>query len=857
MNRILFIALLMTLVQADLVAQQKDNVFVDSKGIMRWGKSKKEVYGFGVNYTAMFAHAYRTAREMNISIEKAIDNDVYHFARLGFDLYRVHVWDCEISDTVGNLLANEHLRLFDYALSKMKERGMNFIITPIAYWGNGWPQPDEKTPGFSTKYGKDACLTNEEAIKAQEKYLFQFLNHVNEFTGVAMKNESSIIGFEICNEPHHSEAPAKVTAFINRMVKSMRNSGTGKPIFYNISHSIHLEEAYFDAAIQGGTFQWYPTGLGSGHELGGNLLPNVNKYKIPFANNARFKKMAKVVYEFDAADVGRSYIYPAMARSFRETGMQVAAHFSYDPTFMANINTEYGTHYMNLAYAPQKALSLKIASAVFHKIPLYKSFGVYPSNVNFDDFHVNYVKDLAEMVTPKEYFYTNNTATSVVSDLLEHIAGWGNSSVIRYEGTGAYFADRLEPGVWRLEVMPDALWISDPFGRTSPMKEVAVINWRKWPITINLTDLGDNYAVEAINDGNSFAADASGKSFSVSPGVYLLKKKGVAAKHFSNDRLGNIMLKEFAAPSSSVNKVLVLHQPPVDASADKAVTIEATVVSGNEPASVEIRFFESARRWNPIVMKRVNGYKYAAEISEGDVKEGFLKYYITVNDDKRGFTFPSGTQGRPVDWDFLNEQPYEIRVVNKSAPIYLFNASTDAVNSSHPWVRSSTLKPIGEPGRAEWLVNIDNLDVADPENKNGEKHPDYSIRFYFGKKVAGRIKDMETKNEVVFKGRSLNEKPCTLQLALINTEGLAYGATLNILPGSQDYKLNIADLKPVALVTLPRPYPSFLSYYLESSAPGAFDLSSMESLQISIGPGIPVENLGQKWGFAVESVRLE
>src|SRR5690606_39215783 len=110
-------------------------------------------------------------------------------------------------------------------------------------------------------------------------------------------------------------------------------------------------------------------------ELKGNHLPNVNDYNIPFDDVIKQNNGAKLVYEFDAADVGRSYIYPAMARSFREAGIQIATHFAYDPTYMAYANTEYNTHYMNLVYAPQKALSLMIASEVFHEIPMGKSLG--------------------------------------------------------------------------------------------------------------------------------------------------------------------------------------------------------------------------------------------------------------------------------------------------------------------------------------------------------------------------------------------------------------------------------------------------------------------------------------------------
>lgn len=204
---------------------------------------------------------------------------------------------------------------------------MKFVLTPIAYWPNGFPEPPEKTPGFATRYGKDACLTNPEAIKAQERYLFQFLNHTNRYTKVAYKDDPDILCFEISNEPHHEGSPSEVTAFINKMAASMRRTGCRKPILYNMSHKVHLVDAYLTSDIQGGTFQWYPTGLGARHELGGNLLPNVEKYPIPLASDVRFGKAAKFVYEFDAADVGRSYIYPAMARSFRETGIQLATHF--------------------------------------------------------------------------------------------------------------------------------------------------------------------------------------------------------------------------------------------------------------------------------------------------------------------------------------------------------------------------------------------------------------------------------------------------------------------------------------------------------------------------------------------------
>jgi hypothetical protein len=837
-------------------AQKGTDVYVDKEGIMRWGKTNEEVHAFGVNYTAPFAFAYRTAKQQGVDLKKAIDDDVYHFARLGFDLYRVHVWDCEISDSVGNLLTNEHLELFDYMLKKMKDRGMKFMITPIAYWQNGWPAPDEKTPGFSSKYGKGDCLTNEGAIRAQENYLYQFLNHVNPHTGLAYKNDPDIIAFEVSNEPHHGEPAPKVTAFIKRMVTAMKKTGSKKPVFYNISHSIHLADAYFDAGIQGGTFQWYPTGLGSNHELGGNLLPNVDSYVIPFAANPGFKKIAKLVYEFDAADVGRSYIYPAMARSFRTAGMQIATQFAYDPTYMADVNTEYGTHYMNLVYAPQKALSLKIAGEVFRKVPLYKSYGRYPANTTFEDFSVSYEQDLAQMVTAQKFFYTNNTRTTPpAAEKLEEIAGWGNSPVVQYNGAGAYFLDRVTPGVWRLEVMPDAAWVDDPFSKASPSKKMAVVQSRARSINIQLPDLKDAYAVQGMNAGNVFSATADGTSFTVTPGTYVLTRKGATVGDLNVRLHHNIGLREFASPTLGVSQPYVLHKPLGAATAGDAYTVEATVVTATVPEAVELYVY--GKHWKPEVIRMAagSGFTYRATISSSFLQPGTLRYYITVRAGGKTTTYPGAIPSGATDWDFYGT-PYTVSVLPAKSAVYLFTAADEA-KLSRNWTPGTSLVPLAEPGHVELAVPVKKLFEVDPENRAGKPIHDYSMRYFFGRQVVGRQGDIAKATRIVFHGRTQDATPLPVQLALIMRDGSAYGGTVTVDVRTGDYSVTLADLKPVSVVTLPRPYPSFLPYYFVPSAVSGFALDQAETLQISIGPGLTSATLDSMHGLVIESVRLE
>ncbi|HXB96133.1 MAG TPA: hypothetical protein VNU70_13275, partial [Puia sp.] len=431
-------------------------VYVDDQGILRWTGTRNEASFWGVNYTLPFAYSYRAHKALGVDPEQAIREDVYHLARLGLDAFRVHMWDTEISDSTGNLLENDHLRLFDFLLAELEKRGIRVILTPIAFWGNGYPERDERTPGFSRVYGKGRATVNDTAIRAQENYLQQLFRHVNPYTRRTYRDDPDIIAVELNNEPSHSGPGKGVTAYIDRLVAVMRNNGWTKPLFYNISQNPYYAGAVAASGVNGFSFQWYPTGLVAGHEIRGNFLANVDQYTIPFDTIPAFLHKPRMVYEFDAADILQSDMYPAVARSYRGAGFQWVTQFAYDPLHLAYANTEYQTHFLNLAYTPSKAISLLIASCAFHHLPLSRRYGSWPADSVFDAFRVSYRNDLSQLNTDTAFYYSNSTADAPVRPgAIVHVAGVGNSSVVRYGGYGAYFLDRLEAGVWRLEVMPD------------------------------------------------------------------------------------------------------------------------------------------------------------------------------------------------------------------------------------------------------------------------------------------------------------------------------------------------------------------------------------------------------------------
>ncbi|APG59175.1 cellulase family glycosylhydrolase [Christiangramia salexigens] len=832
----------------------KGDVYVDKNGVMKWGNTHEEVKGFGVNYSVPFAHAYRSAEKMGLNIKAEIDKDIYHFTRLNFDLYRLHVWDTEISDEEGNLIENEHLETFDYLLKQLKDRGINFVITPIAYWGNGWPEPDEDTPGFSDKYGKENSLTNPEAIKAQQNYLAQFLNHFNPYTGIAYKNEPNLIAFEISNEPHHRGTPNEVKGFIKKMVRSMRSTGTKKPIFYNVTHSVHLAETYFDSGIQGGTFQWYPTGLGFKQELEGNLLPNVNDYNIPFDDVIQKKNAAKLVYEFDAADVNKSYMYPAMARSFRQAGIQIGTHFAYYPTYLAYANTEYDTHYMNLNYTPHKALGLMIASEIFHKLPMGEDLGVYPENLEFGDFRIQYEGDLATYNSGDKFIYTNtNDIEPTEISKLKEIAGHGSSRIIKYEGKGAYFLDKLDNGVWRLEVMPDPILIQNPFGSNSLSKIVSVISWKSNPMEITIPDLGTHFQVSALNMANEFSPEVNGKKFHIKPGTYLVKaaERKFDLANLSEDRVQS--LKAFVAKENTVDATYAVHEPVQVSNEGETLIIEASLVSNKEIEKAEV-WFKNGNIYDSVELRPQNNYDYTAKVPDTLLQNGFLEYRIIITTNEGKFTFPGSVKGSPKDWDFHSSEVYTTRILGKTAPIYIFNASEDSDKVVRQWKAKNNVVPLAG-NKAEFQIKLDGLFNMDIENKNAKPVNDYSFRYNLTKKTGNRA--LNSKSKLILTGRALEGKNEVIQVALVMKNGASFGKLIELTREVKDIEIDMNDLKAVRTVTLPRPYPSFLPYYFDHSYKGELKLDEVESVQISIGPGIEEENLQKSHAIGVRSIRLE
>ena len=92
---------------------------------------------------------------------------------------------------------------------------------------------------------------------------------------------------------------------------------------------------------------------------------------------------------------------------------------------------------------------------------------------------------------------------------------------------------------------------------------------------------------------------------------------------------------------------------------------------------------------------------------------------------------------------------------------------------------------------------------------------------------------------------------------MVLDDGSAFGKVIDVGTELNDYIVELKDLKPIKTVTLPRPYPSFLPYYLDHNIATSFDINRVESIQFSIGPEIPVEKLNDSHGIVIVSVSLK
>jgi hypothetical protein len=810
-------------------APSKELIYIDSAGVMRWRTSNVEVAMLGANYCLPSASDYRAAGAVNADRKKMIDDDMTHFARMGWDALRLSFWgDWECCDRDGNLIENDHLDLLDYLIYRAKERDLHMLFSPIVTYSSSWPGPDDPAAvGFSRYYKKEELGTNPQAIAAQVNYLRQILNHVNPYTKLALKDEPYICFVELINEPaQHPQDFDGSVRYINALYDAVRSTGCQKITFFNFSQDFAMAQAIAASKADGASFAWYPSGLVAGHQLHGNFLRTVDDYSPMLA--PELANRPRVVYEYDMPDVMSGYHYPAMARTFRSVGAQSAAMFSYDMLATAPYNLGWQTHCLNMVYTPQKAASAIIASQVMRRIPRMQPVGPYPQNTKFGDFRVSYEENLSELVSSDLFYYSNNTGSRPPSPgRLRRIVGFGSSPVVRYEGAGLYFLDKIEDGAWRLEVYPDSIQIDDPFAPTRTDRLVFQLISRAWPMSVDLADLGGTFKVEALNDGNSYSTAAAAGRFTIRPGVYLLTNSSRAAVKLP-DRLPGVPyflgMREFVCPPPSQAPTCVVMHSQADYPADGPISIAATVASADSPDSVSLQFPDAGAAMKTVEMHRTSGYDYAAALPAGALPAGKFRFTLSVSAGGKVLVFPHDS---PVA--STRAEDYGAAVDPVDSPVVIFDPARDIPNlavsrSGESRNRIARAVDGSQPGTMAFPLAYPSAQMAD----------DFTASLYIGDRVSERGAGITGAKSIHIRLKGI-AAPSVIRVTLVEKDGSAWSEKVFASKEWRDVVVPITSLRSARSAMLPQAYPGTWSYWLSPPAGAtSIDLAKVERLQFSL-----------------------
>ena len=839
--------------------------YLDKAGVVRWRDSNGEVALFGANYCIMSGSDYRMAGLVSHDRKAMIDEDLAQFARMGWTGLRLCSWgDWENADRAGNLIVNEHVDLLDYVIAKARERGIYILLTPIHTYDPAFAdqlnRPSQNI-GFSRYFDRREMGTNPASIAAQVNYIGQLLNHVNPYTGVALKNEPAILFIEMINEPvHHPENLQGSIDYINALVGAVRATGCDKITFFNVSQDFAIAPAIRQSHADGVSFGWYPTSLGAGRTLEGNFLQAVDAYPDMLRPDLAGKP--RIVYEFDQADLLSGYLYPAMARTFRSVGAQFATMFAYDMLQTAPFNLGWQTHFLNLVHTPRKALSAVIAAEAMRRLPGMQSFGRYPDDLTFGDFRVSYANDLGELNADDAFMNAGATTTQPRNARkLERIAGFGSSPAVEYEGTGAYFLDKVRAGVWRLELYPDEVLVHDPFEQPQPGKVVSRLLHRSWPMTLHLPDLGSSFFFTSINVAAAaappIAGQASNAQFPVQPGVWLLSAREHINRSTLPTRIARVGFAEYHLNERVSYPDLILPLSPAEYPAGRPVEIRARVANDVLPDEVSLWVRAAGMRsfGKATPMHRSQGNDYVAVLASDVVSPGLHEYVVSARTGTRVLTFPGAVPKQPGDWPFHTDTFWSFRVIPAGTAMRLLNPNKD-------YARLSFVRP-GEQFRVPFFqivpgesadeaalsLSLPDLGADTPER--------YAGALYVGDVIAARESDAARADSLEIKLRSLGGAHKTLQVTLVEQDGSAWSTPVVAGATWSTVAVPLGNLHISRSIHIPSPYPGLWNYWRASPANRGragdhIHVEDVERLQLAV-----TANAGETAGDDAKSVAVE
>lgn len=135
---------------------------------------------------------------------KASDEDIVsmaeQFASSGFNTARLHQSSFLLrgSKTDSAVLHSRNMKQFDFLFSELKKRG---IYMTIDFYGSGkFYKSDYDDVNYRGDNMKALIFLSQKARETLKRYISNFLNHVNPYTGVAYKDDPALVFASVVNE---------------------------------------------------------------------------------------------------------------------------------------------------------------------------------------------------------------------------------------------------------------------------------------------------------------------------------------------------------------------------------------------------------------------------------------------------------------------------------------------------------------------------------------------------------------------------------------------------------------------------------------------------------------------------------
>lgn len=543
-----------------------------------------EVCLWGVNFQPSLSWEYlrmqRHGLQCPFDREKyraMIDAGFDEIQRMGSNLIRIHLSPSDFSDATGDLVENRWLDTLDYVVAEAEKRGIYIYLAFLNDLNSGLRVKDSFV--LQKEKTKANWMIDPDFMEKADHFIRQVLNRPNPYCGKKKyKASPALVIVEPINEPgyfkreelkdfpaceavyrqwlkenHEKDDSESYAAFrvwntknyINRMKRLFEDEGCAAVMSWSMEWPRMMEWTgvdVFEAAAESDaevlSICLYP-GQSASYKKKGRKLKGVGEinylkylqqaYDDPawdgWLREPRFRRKARIVYEFETYYNQTSYLYPLMAKYFRAQGVQAAAMWTYILPGQAEYTA--AAHNLNLKTTPNKAAAFIAAGEVMRSEPRFLE---YKTSSEKDDFFkstaLSHETGCSAFANSNMLIYSESMPEKFVSHLLKgqtfkRIIGRGSSPVASYGGTGLYFIEAAGDEI-HIEIYPDAEFLVPHYLRNrSGQKTVELKSDVSHPFELNFPGIGKRCGVSRENGERVPSEIVDGAlTFNATPGRY-------------------------------------------------------------------------------------------------------------------------------------------------------------------------------------------------------------------------------------------------------------------------------------------------------------------------------------------------